>query len=136
MGFPVRDSSIRVFDGFIFFDEEELLEIRLNELYDIVDYFVIVEGNRNFRGISKPLLFNQLQHDERFYKFRSKIKYVVCDLDEFGDVTMETLQQDELYNKTTDAYKIVWKREAKSRHCILNGFDTGSASDILLISGM
>jgi hypothetical protein len=135
LGFSIRNSSIEVYDGFIFFDEEELLEIRLNELYDTVDYFIVVEGNRNFRGIKKPLLFGSSQHEDRYHKFRDKIVYVLCDLDEFGEITEEKLMQDDLYNSTTQAYRTVWKREAKSRHCILNGFAKSNPNDFILISG-
>ena len=42
----------RIIDGFTYFQEDDLLEIRLNVLKDVVDYFVIVEGNR----ISKTMI--------------------------------------------------------------------------------
>ena len=47
-----RGRDIVIFDGFTFFDEFELLEIRLNELYDFVDFFILVESNRTFRFFS------------------------------------------------------------------------------------
>ena len=40
----------RVFDCFLYLDEEILLELRLNTLVDVVDYFVIVESTRTIKG--------------------------------------------------------------------------------------
>jgi beta-1,4-mannosyl-glycoprotein beta-1,4-N-acetylglucosaminyltransferase len=48
---------MKIYDCFTFYNEFDLLEIRLEELYDVVDYFVIVEGNRTFQNSSKPYLF-------------------------------------------------------------------------------
>lgn len=43
-----------LFDCFLYFDEKELLELRINILKDIVDGFIITDGNRTFRGDPKP----------------------------------------------------------------------------------
>ena len=40
----------RVYDAFLFFNELDLLEIRLKTLEDVVDQFVLVEGPETFRG--------------------------------------------------------------------------------------
>ena len=42
----------------MFYDEEMLLEIRLNTLKDVVDYFVIVESTRTFKGVPRNLTLN------------------------------------------------------------------------------
>jgi hypothetical protein len=42
-----------LFDCFTYFDEKELLELRIEVLKDVVDGFIIAEGNRTFRGDSK-----------------------------------------------------------------------------------
>ena len=47
-----------IYDCFIFFNELDLLEIRLNELNDIVDKFVIVECTETFSKNKKPLYYN------------------------------------------------------------------------------
>ena len=46
---------MKIFDCFTYFNEEDLLHIRLEELDDVVDYFVIVEASQTFTGINKPL---------------------------------------------------------------------------------
>jgi hypothetical protein len=69
--------SKRIFDCFTFFNETDLLEIRLNELYEEVDYFVICESTQTFQGQSKRLFFQE--NRDRFSKFLSKIIHVVVD---------------------------------------------------------
>ena len=49
---------MKIFDCFTFFNEKELLELRLKLLSPYVDYFVLVESNITFRGESKPFYFN------------------------------------------------------------------------------
>lgn len=62
---------MKVFDVFLFFNEIDLLEIRLNLLYRFVDYFVINEATKTFSGLEKPLYY--LENKERFKKFEDKI---------------------------------------------------------------
>lgn len=68
----------KIVDSFIFFNELDLLEIRLEYLYDSVDYFVIVESNTTFTGNPKP--YNFLKNKQRFKKFDKKIIYSKLDL--------------------------------------------------------
>jgi len=66
----------KIFDTFLFFNELDLLEIRLNTLYEYVDYFVVCECTKTFSGKNKPLYFNE--NKDRFEKYRNKIiSYVV-----------------------------------------------------------
>jgi beta-1,4-mannosyl-glycoprotein beta-1,4-N-acetylglucosaminyltransferase len=67
----------RIFDCFTFFNELEILNIRLRELYDHIDYFVLCESNRTFRGQEKELVFQQNKH--LFKQFLDKIIHVVVD---------------------------------------------------------
>ena len=46
---------MKVIDCFPFFNELDLLEIRLNELKDVVDVFVLTEAPFTFTGREKPL---------------------------------------------------------------------------------
>jgi beta-1,4-mannosyl-glycoprotein beta-1,4-N-acetylglucosaminyltransferase len=65
---------MRVFDCFPFFDELDILEIRLNELYGVVDRFIILESAETYAGQSKPL--NLENNRARFEKFHDKILYI------------------------------------------------------------
>ena len=61
-----------VYDCFPFFNENDLLELRLNQHWDFVDKFIITEAGETHTGLKKPFNFD---HD-RFKKYESKIKYV------------------------------------------------------------
>lgn len=62
-----------ILDCFPFFNEMDILEGRLEYLYDSVDYFVIIESDVTFSGISKPL--NYLQNIKRYQRYTDKIFY-------------------------------------------------------------
>lgn len=64
-------NAMKIFDVFLFFNELDLLEIRLNMLYPFVDYFVINEATQTFFGSDKPLYY--LENKKRFKKFEDKI---------------------------------------------------------------
>ena len=49
----------KIYDCFNFFNELDILEIRLNTLYEYVDYFVIVESNLTHSGEQKPFYFEE-----------------------------------------------------------------------------
>lgn len=66
---------MKVYDAFLFFNELDLLEIRLNELDPVVDVFVIVESTKTFSFKDKPLYYDM--NKDRFSKFSHKIKHVV-----------------------------------------------------------
>ena len=60
-----------IYDCFSFFNELDLLEMRLNILDPYVDFFVIIEAPWTFSGIAKPLYYEE--NKERFAKWRHKI---------------------------------------------------------------
>lgn len=66
-----------IYDCFPFFNELELLELRLNELDKVVDKFVLVEATRTFQKESKPLYYAENKH--LFDKFNDKIIHIVVD---------------------------------------------------------
>lgn len=66
-----------VVDCFTFFNELDLLEIRLNELNQVVDKFVLVEATRTHQFKPKPLFYNE--NKERFKDFHHKIIHVIVD---------------------------------------------------------
>lgn len=66
---------MKIFDVFMFCNELDLLEIRLNILYPFVDYFVINESTKTFSCFDKPLYY--AENSERFSKFKDKIIYNV-----------------------------------------------------------
>ena len=53
---------MRLIDCFMYFDEDLVLDIRLNTLYDKVDKFIIVEATKNHAGEDKELNFKIYLH--------------------------------------------------------------------------
>lgn len=105
-------ASAKVYDCFLFFNELEILDIRLHEMDEEVDYFVLVESAETFRGHPKPLYFEQ--NKERYVAFKDKIIHVIVD---------EHLETDD-----------PWAREKFQRNQIMRGLQNCSNKDIILIS--
>ena len=66
---------MRIFDCFMYFDEELLLDLRLNILYDYVDKFLILEAKEDHQGNKRELNFNI----NNYKKFQNKIKYIALE---------------------------------------------------------
>ncbi len=66
-----------VYDCFQFFNELDILKIRLNVLNSVVDRFVISESDETFSGLKKPLYYEE--NKEMFAEFADKIIHVVVD---------------------------------------------------------
>lgn len=109
-----------IFDCFTFFDELELLDIRLHEHSAVVDKFVIVEAKATFQGGEKPLYFERNKH--LFKKFQEKIIHVVVD---FPDV---------IKNKLSKRHDANWGREYFQRDQISRGLAGASKDDLIIVS--
>ena len=68
----------KVIDCFLFFQEKEILELRLRYLDALVDYFVIVESSQTFSGKKKEFNYEKIQ--DNFVKYKNKIIYYKLDL--------------------------------------------------------
>ena len=66
---------MKIFDCFMFYDEEMLLDIRLNILNKYVDQFIIVESTFTHSGKKRNLVFDI----QKYKKFKDKIKYYVVE---------------------------------------------------------
>jgi beta-1,4-mannosyl-glycoprotein beta-1,4-N-acetylglucosaminyltransferase len=81
-----------VIDCFDFYNELDILEIRLNTLDSLVDYFVISEAPVMFSGLPKALFFEEHKHEPRFQKFSHKIIHqIITDTpDDYINLTANT----------------------------------------------
>lgn len=102
----------KVFDCFTFFNEIELLKIRLEELHDVVDFFVICEAPVTFRGEPKPLHFEK--NREMFDEYRDKIIHVVV-------TDLPTTSNP-------------WDREFAQRDALARGCWMAEDSDMIMVS--
>ena len=66
---------MKLIDCFMYFDENLVLDIRLNTLNDSVDKFVIAESTMDHAGNKKRLNFDI----KEFSKFKNKIEYLVIE---------------------------------------------------------
>ncbi|KAG4070871.1 hypothetical protein HA402_011097 [Bradysia odoriphaga] len=65
----------KVIDAVIFSIELDILEIRIRELWDVVDIFLVVEADRTFTGAQKPLFLDE--NIQRFKFAEEKLRHVV-----------------------------------------------------------
>lgn len=88
---------MKIYDTFTFFNEIELLDIRLNILNDVVDYFVIAEATKTFQNKEKPLYFKI--NKNLFSSFSHKIIHIVIeDMPDSDDTRiMESHQRNAIY---------------------------------------
>ena len=112
----------------MYFDEEIVLDLRLNFLDKYVDYFVIVESVFTHKGDKRELKFNH----NKFEKFKNKIIYKVYNENENN---IEKIFDKD--SEKTKSYKYIMnalKRENGQRNYIQVGLDNANANDIILIS--
>jgi len=119
---------MKIFDCFMYFDEEIILDLRLNILDDFVDYFVIVESTYNHKGQKRDLKFNL----NKFLQFKKKIIYIVYDEKPKG--IHEIFDND---NEDIKSHKYIENsllRENGQRNFISYGLNKADDNDIILIS--
>lgn len=87
---------MKIYDCFTFFNELDILELRLDVLNPYVDYFVLVECSKTQHGEDKPFYF--YDNRERYEKYKDKIIYVqVNDAPEYRgetDMGIENFQRN------------------------------------------
>ncbi len=112
----------------MFFDEEQILDLRLNVLNQIVDFFVIVESIYNHRGEKRELLFKK----NNFSKFKDKIIYLVHK--EIPEQVETINQNDDDDEKNRKYIMNAVYRENSQRNYISEGIKEAKENDIILIS--
>ena len=119
---------MKIFDCFMYFDEEVVLDVRLNTLDKYVDYFVIVESSFTHKGDNRNLMFNH----NKFEKFKNKIIYLVYNKQSKG---IEAVNENDSENEKSRKYILnAALRENGQRNFIQNGLNKAENNDIILIS--
>ena len=116
---------MKIYDCFMYFDEEIVLDLRLNTLNEFVDYFVIVESVFTHKGDKRELKFNH----KKFEKFKDKIIYLVFDKEPAGLQKIEDPENDHggyIMNALL--------RENSQRNFISEGLNLANDEDLILIS--
>ena len=119
---------MKLFDCFMYYDEDLLLNIRLNILSKFVDKFVISEAKYLHNGKRKKLNFQI----NKFEKFKNKIEYIVVDREPKNIIPISS--KDDI--QTADEKKILnsLKRENFQREMLLKGLVDIDNEDVIMIS--
>jgi len=111
----------RIYDCFAFFNELDVLRIRIEELKDVVDKFILVEATKTHSGNPKPLYYQEFSHE--FAEYQDKIiHYVVDDMPEIDYSQPINLQ--------------AWPLDVHQKNCIsrvLNSLECKD-EDIILVN--
>ena len=105
-----------IYDCFQFFDEEHILDLRLNILNEFVDFFVFVESTTDHQGKEKKLNFDS----KKFKKFNNKIIYIVV------DDTAEAIKKSHIGGESLV--------EQHQRNSIMRGLKNCRDDDLIILS--
>ena len=119
---------MKIFDCFMFYDEDLLLDLRLNILDQHVDFFVIVESKYFHNGKERQLKFDI----KKYKQFENKIIYIVHENEPAGihKVNKEDDEGIKSYKLITNAHL----RENEQRNQISRGLNNATDNDLILIS--
>ena len=105
-----------IYDCFQFFNEEHILDLRLNILNKFVDFFVFVESTTDHQGNPKKLNFDI----KKFKKFSNKIIYIIVD------------DTDEVIKKPHEGGESLV--EQHQRNSLMKGLKNCNDNDLIILS--
>ena len=119
---------MKIYDCFMFYDEDLVIDLRLNILNEHVDEFVIVESKFTHSGKKRELLFDI----NKYSKFKNKINYIVL---ENEPVDLEKVHDNDTDDKKNSKYIMnALKRENFQRNGIKKGLTNAKPDDLILVS--
>ena len=119
---------MKIYDCFMYFDEEVVADVRLHTLNEFVDYFVIVESKFTHKGEPRKLKFDH----KKFEKFKEKIIYII---DEKVYPQTQKIQTED--SEAAKSIKLIFNatyRENGQRNLLLKGLKEANDEDLILIS--
>ena len=119
---------MKIYDCFMYFDEEVVVNVRLHTLNEFVDYFVIVESRFTHKGDPRELQFDH----KKFQKFRDKIIYIIDE--EVYPQTHEIKTEDSENDRSIKLIFNAAYRENGQRNLIAKGLKEANDEDLILIS--
>ena len=121
---------MKIYDCFMFSDENMILLIRLNELNKYIDKFVITEAAYTHDGSPKKLNFDI----KNFKDFKNKIEYIAV-----KDQPKNLAREDSSDNKSILSEKKIINsllRENYQRNQIIQGIKTADKEDLIIVSDL
>ncbi len=119
---------MKIYDCFMYFDEDLVLDLRLNYLSKYVDKFVIVESQYNHKGEKRKLQFDK----KKFKKFSNKIIYIETDKIPEGIEEISNNESEDI--KSTKYILNAAKRENFQRNQIVQGLSNAEENDWVIVS--
>ena len=119
---------MKIFDCFMFYDEEMLLDIRLNTLDKFIDKFIVVESTFTHSGQKRDLVFDV----KKFQKFKEKINYLVVESLPKGIEVINSYDADDI--KESKIILNAYRRENHQRNSIFNLLKSAEPNDQVIIS--
>ena len=119
---------MKIYDCFMYFDEEVVADVRLHTLNEFVDYFVIVESKFTHKGEPRKLKFDH----KKFEKFKDKIIYII---DEKVYPQIQEIQTED--SEDEKSIKLIFNatyRENGQRNLLHTGLKEANDEDLILIS--
>ena len=105
-----------IYDCFQYFDEDHMVDLRLNVLDQYVDYFVISESTKTHQGKDKKINFDI----KKFSKFKKKIKFIVADYNESINFKNHIGGESPI--------------EQHQRNSLIKGIEDASSDDLIILS--
>jgi len=105
-----------IYDCFQYFNEDHMVDLRLNILDEYVDYFIISESTKTHQGKNKKINFNI----NKFSKFKHKIKFIVADYKKEINFTKHTGGESPI--------------EQHQRNSLIEGLKNASNEDLVILS--
>ena len=119
---------MKIYDCFMYYDEDLVLDLRLNILNKYVDQFIILESKFTHSGAKRKLLFDI----KKYSKFKTKINYIVL---ENEPTNLEIIESKDSEDKINSKYIMnALKRENFQRNAISKGLTKANLNDLILIS--
>ena len=119
---------MKIYDCFMFYDEDLVIDLRLNILNEYVHKFVIVESKFTHSGKKRELLFDI----NKYSKFKNKINYIIL---ENEPVDLERVHDNDTDDKKNSKYIMnALKRENYQRNGINKGLSNAKPDDLILVS--
>lgn len=121
---------MKIFDCFMYFDEDVVLDVRLNTLDQYVNKFIIVESLFTHKGDKRDLKFDI----KKFNKFKNKIVYLVYEKEPFE---IERINETDTENEKSGKFILnAIHRENGQRNFISEGLKNAHDEDFILISDL
>jgi len=111
---------MKTYNCFQFYNELDILEIRLEENWDTTDYFVIAESDHTHSGIPKEFILEK--NWDRFKKYAEKIRHI--------KITDSIEEQRKYFPNDSDE----WVREKFQRYALIRGLEDRAPEDLIIIS--